>query len=483
LESTLSTFVAIPQSPPLGTELTGVVGDTLPYTRVSGGSDGFITPIIVDRNALNGHEYEVRFRNTASGTVYDVWDLSTTPSPTRVDSNRTNQSDASGPSDYPIVGGVMIKVTGAPQDFADFLTVANAAGPLNPPEYGAFAFNSSGFPHPTTADRPAPRQQSTVTLGSQGWGFHTGAGGIAGDFTYSRFLIRVARNDNFDRIIPYDYELRFTAAGGKADMAFTTGSIVDVPFEIWNIGLGTPNDASDDFRMIPLINDIDRNELYNLAKSDHPISGGDNDPETDWIYFYEPLNKTPGSAGYNEFVATGEAAIGDEVMARLVLVFWNGGSVADPTFPANCPLPLPETGTVFRILTTKPNTPADKFKFATPAPVENNTALAQQQATLVNVFPNPYAGFNIEEVDPVNRFVTFTHLTPTAKIRIFTISGELVRTLNHSDGTQFERWDLRNASDVPVASGIYICHVELPGVGQKVLKLAVFQPEERLDVF
>jgi hypothetical protein len=258
---------------------------------------------------------------------------------------------------------------------------------------------------------------------------------------------------------------------------------VDVPFEIWNIGIGTPDDPSDDYRMIPLINDVDGNEAYNLDGVDHPLSGGDNDPETDWIYWYNPVNTSPGTAGYDDFVANGDAAVGDEVMARMPLVFWNGGSVSDPTFPANCPQALPETGTIFRMVTTKPNTPLDVFTYRSVTPVKNNATLAKNQAALVNVFPNPYRGFNIEERDPVNRFVTFTHLTPQAKIRIYTLSGELIRTIEHTDGTQLERWDIRNANDVPVASGIYIAHVELPGVGERVLKLAIVQPEERLDVF
>lgn len=486
IESPIRPFLVVPVGAPSGTVYPETVsyGDTIASTRVSGPSDGSIIPIVVDRTALTGHDYEVRFRNTPAGSVYDVWDITTN---VRKDSNRTNQGDVTGPADYPIVDGVMIKVIGAPNDFKDMLTVANAGGALNPPEYGAFAFNSSGFPHPSTGDRPdGSRQQSSVTLTSaQGWGIHTGE--VGGGFSYSYFLSRVARNDNFTRLVPYDFELRFTAAGGKGIMAFTTETLVDVPFELWNIGIGTPDDPSDDYRMIPWINDADGNDVFNLNAIDHSISGGDNDPQTDWIYWRNPANKAPGTAGYDQFVADATAHTYDfaspEVMARMVLVFWNGGSVSDATFPANVPQTMPETGTVFRIITTKPNSPADVFTFKSAAPIKANATVAKNQAELVNVFPNPYRGFNIEERDPVNRFVTFTHLTATAKIRIYTLSGELIRTIEHTDGTQLERWDLKNANDIPVASGIYIAHVELPGVGERVLKLAIVQPEERLDVF
>lgn len=484
IESTFRPVVVNPVGPTLGDALPENVayGDTVASSRVSGPSDGSITPIIVDRTALTGHDYEVRFRNTPAGSVYDVWDVTTN---VRKDSNRTNQGDATGPLDYPIVDGVLIKVIGAPNDYKDFLTVANAAGPLSPPEYGAFAFNGSGFPHPTTADRPAPRAQSTVTLGAQGWGIHTGE--VGGGILYSYFLTRVARNDNFSRIVPNDFELRFTAAGGKGIMAFTTETLVDVPFELWNIGIGTPDDPSDDYRMIPWINDADGNDVFNIEAIDHSISGGDNDPQTDWIYWRNPANRLPGTAGYDQFVADATAGTYDfaspEVMARMVLVFWNGGSVSDPTYPANLPLTMPETGTVFRLVSTKPNSPSDVFTFKSVAPVKNNAALAKNQAAMVNVFPNPYRGFNIEARNPIDQFVTFTHLTPTAKIRIYTLAGELIRTIEHTDGTQLERWDMRNSSNVRVASGIYIAHIELPGVGNRVLKVAMFTEEERIDTF
>ncbi len=480
IESTLRPFVVNPVGPALGDALPENVafGDTVASSRVSGPSDGGITPIIVDRTALTGHDYEVRFRNTASGSVYDVWDVTTN---VRKDSNRTNQGDATGAFDYPIVDGVLIKVIGAPNDIKNFLAVANAAGPLNPPEYAAFAFNSSGFPHPTTGDRPTDPQQ----VGAGLWGFHTGE--VGGGFTYSYFLSRVMRNDNFSRLVPYDFEMRFTATGGFATMTFTTESFVPVPFELWNIGIGTPDDPSDDYRMIPWVLDSDGNEQYNLVASDHSISGGDNDPETDWVYWRNPTNTSAGTAGYDEYVAASQAGTYDfnspEVMARTVLVNFNSGSVADSTFPANVNQVLPETGTIFRIISTKPNTPADVFTFKSKAPVKSNATLAQNQLALVNVFPNPYKAYNIEARDPVNQFVTFTHLTPTAKLRIYTLSGELIRTIEHTDGTQLERWDLRNANNIPVASGIYIVHIELPGVGERVLKAAVIAAEQRLDVF
>ena len=103
----------------------------------------------------------------------------------------------------------------------------------------------------------------------------------------------------------------------------------------------------------------------------------------------------------------------------------------------------------------------------------------------ITVWPNPYYGYNPEERDALDRRVMFSHL-PTegpATIRIFALDGTLVRTIKHNDtGSQHTYWDMKNNFELPVASGMYVAHVET-NRGDKILKLAVIQPEQRLDVY
>ena len=33
-----------------------------------------------------------------------------------------------------------------------------------------------------------------------------------------------------------------------------------------------------------------------------------------------------------------------------------------------------------------------------------------------------------------------------------------------------QNWDLNNQAGIPIASGLYIIHVDVPGVGEKTLK-------------
>jgi hypothetical protein len=59
-----------------------------------------------------------------------------------------------------------------------------------------------------------------------------------------------------------------------------------------------------------------------------------------------------------------------------------------------------------------------------------------------------------------------------------------VRTIYKETDSQFERWDLANESGLPVGSGLYIAHVDMPELGAtKILKLAIVQEQQILDRF
>lgn len=97
---------------------------------------------------------------------------------------------------------------------------------------------------------------------------------------------------------------------------------------------------------------------------------------------------------------------------------------------------------------------------------------------LVNIVPNPYYAYSSYEPDRNDYRVRVTNLPPTATVTIYTSSGILVRRLSKSDALQtYIEWDLRNANRIPIASGVYIIHVNCPGVGEKTLKwMGVMRP-------
>ena len=59
-----------------------------------------------------------------------------------------------------------------------------------------------------------------------------------------------------------------------------------------------------------------------------------------------------------------------------------------------------------------------------------------------------------------------------------------MKTIEKTDrSTSIAEWDLFNESEIPVASGFYIWHVDAPGIGAKYGKFAVFLEKERLNTF
>ncbi len=150
--------------------------------------------------------------------------------------------------------------------------------------------------------------------------------------------------------------------------------------------------------------------------------------------------------------------------------------------------PVWKTGDVTHVSIANPSVPSTElFTFTAPAPVAFSTTAAKEAVQKVGVFPNPYYGFNPAETNRFNRFVTFNFLPDRATIRIFNLAGQLVKTLEKDPGQnpgQFMRWNLTNQYNFPVASGIYLVHIDMPDQGtSKVLKVAIIMEQEVLDVF
>jgi len=125
----------------------------------------------------------------------------------------------------------------------------------------------------------------------------------------------------------------------------------------------------------------------------------------------------------------------------------------------------------------------DTYTFQTQS-VSFSQDKAVEDVANINVFPNPYYGVNPQEINKYQRFVTFSHLPEKATIRILNLAGQLVRTIQKDDDSQFQRWDLLNDSGLPVASGLYIVYFDMPDIGAtKIVKVAIIQEEQILDRF
>jgi len=89
---------------------------------------------------------------------------------------------------------------------------------------------------------------------------------------------------------------------------------------------------------------------------------------------------------------------------------------------------------------------------------------------IINVVPNPYYAFSEYERNRLETKVKITNLPEQCTVKIFTVNGKLVREFKKDSPITSLDWDLTNFKAIPVASGIYLIHVSVPNVGERVLK-------------
>ncbi|MGC8595561.1 MAG: hypothetical protein ACP5MI_08155 [Candidatus Kryptoniota bacterium] len=154
-----------------------------------------------------------------------------------------------------------------------------------------------------------------------------------------------------------------------------------------------------------------------------------------------------------------------------------------PQNPGTAPI-YPQPGDEFRIYTTKPFASGDYFLFSTKGMGINNT-LANQNLSKISVVPNPYiatASWEPRSLYPTGRGtrkIDFINLPPTCTIRIYTLSGALVKTL-YKDNSNLNSggamsWDLVSDDGMDIAYGLYIYEVDAPGIGKFIGKFAVIK--------
>ncbi|MNX82407.1 hypothetical protein D3C86_1141360 [compost metagenome] len=60
------------------------------------------------------------------------------------------------------------------------------------------------------------------------------------------------------------------------------------------------------------------------------------------------------------------------------------------------------------------------------------------------------------------------------------MSGKLVNQFKKDNPLTFMDWTLTNRVGIPVASGVYLIHVDVPGVGERIVKS--FVAMRQLDI-
>lgn len=89
---------------------------------------------------------------------------------------------------------------------------------------------------------------------------------------------------------------------------------------------------------------------------------------------------------------------------------------------------------------------------------------------MINVVPNPYYAYSEYERTRLETRVKITNLPERCTVKIYSVNGKLVRTFKKDSPITSIDWDLNNWKAIPVAGGVYLIHVDVPGVGEKVVK-------------
>jgi len=161
-------------------------------------------------------------------------------------------------------------------------------------------------------------------------------------------------------------------------------------------------------------------------------------------------------------------------------VSWSVALFKDTTIAEEEQRP-PQTGDVFKVVNTKPFREGEFYEFTTKGQSFDKSK-AQAELENVAVVPNPYVGAASweplsNEVGRGERRIFFIHLPNECTIRIYTISGKLVDTIEHSssitDGQ--ESWNLVSKDGMDIAFGVYVFHVDAPGIGEKIGKFAIIK--------
>ena len=141
----------------------------------------------------------------------------------------------------------------------------------------------------------------------------------------------------------------------------------------------------------------------------------------------------------------------------------------------------PDAGSKLVFTQNRPLGDGDFFQFTLRS---NSIDMESASSELddIGVVPNPYvAGSRFEPRDQIvgrgERRIQFINLPETCTIRIYNLRGELIRTLQHSgfggDGATF--WDLKTEGGQDLAYGVYVYHVEAPGIGETTGKIAIIK--------
>jgi hypothetical protein len=392
---------------------TGLVqGSAFDVSHVSGSSSGSVEVTVVEPDSVTGHAYEVGFYE---GDPPLLWYLEDQQTGTKVLDNMVNQA---GDDNYPVVNGLVVKTVGPSPGIAQWQYLPSTNRWLTGVDWGGGYFFGG------------------LDLGiNWGWG-----GGVeAADYVTVELRFSETEHQN-----AYMY-LR----GG--DPSYGYQGFFECDFTAWDVTSDPPRQINCAFV------EWTGSDVYDSTwNPDNSSVGG----REYFFFLLSDYSETPLD------LYTTRNILDDNADFDILYAGWFRAREDAEGNPRTW-----TDGDVYRITPYFVNLAEDRFTFSTTA--------QRVERSLVNlddikVVPNPYIVRNIWEPSRDFSRIAFTHLPDRCTIRVYTLSGDHLITLQHDDPELGgnENWDLLTKNRQKIAAGIYIYHVDSP-YGEKIGKFAV----------
>ncbi|MFT5969903.1 MAG: hypothetical protein ACI8ZO_000402 [Flavobacteriales bacterium] len=114
--------------------------------------------------------------------------------------------------------------------------------------------------------------------------------------------------------------------------------------------------------------------------------------------------------------------------------------------------------------------PAWGFNTVKEAANVGNLEVAKSALDLIGVVPNPYYAYSEYEATQLENKVKVINIPSQCIVSIYTVNGVLIRRFQKESPETFLEWDLKNYAGIPVASGVYIFHIDAGDAGEKIVK-------------
>ena len=397
---------------------------TINQSNTSGG--GVVTPSVLARSSIKkSHQYKVTFGvdTVANLPKYDYGLIYTTNSITVTDKNENTIVYRDSPEKF--TGSNLINV-----DSLGYWTLKTDA-PFDTDVFDGLQLNID-----------MPYETGTFDFANSGW--VTGSG-----------ILRVVPSIRESSYMPWDY-----------DIIFSSNSTIYTTTTKSKSGFKDALDARISSNQILLGQSFDfyvKNETLVKPDGNHVLM--------DMVVY--DINSNGVYDKYEDKVLVGGMNDNGRWAGTVFVIDFNLASSAT----------YPRSDDIFRVKFSRPFWKDDFIEFTVNTYEGINADSLSKTMDEIRVVPNPYVATNVMEPAVSNQFLNqrrqlmFTNIPAKAVLKIFTISGILIKEIkiNNSPERGIIHWDMLTKEGLEIAAGMYLYHVEAETGEEKIGKFAVIK--------